>query len=109
MKAISDTGQQSISVVNRAPRLNVCITRWVENIDGWERFTLAHPFLVTLCEAIIYGNDDYLAFNKWSAEDKCSAMPHLKFLKSFQFVYALVTLETLKRTLLCLREPAVPF
>ena len=30
--------------------LNVCITRWVENIDGWERFSLVHPFLIEMCE-----------------------------------------------------------
>ena len=31
-----------------APILNVCITCWVENIDGWELFFLSHPFLVQL-------------------------------------------------------------
>jgi len=26
------------TISSRNPLLNVCITRWVENIDGWERF-----------------------------------------------------------------------
>ena len=33
---------------SRVPLLNVCITRWVENIVGWECFTLAHPFLIKM-------------------------------------------------------------
>ena len=48
---------------SRNPLLNTCITRWVENIDGWERFSLAHPFLVKTCEVIF-----------WSPEDKKDAL-----------------------------------
>ena len=40
---------------NRNPILNVCVTRWIENIDGWERFSLSHPFLVEMLEIIING------------------------------------------------------
>jgi len=39
-----------------SPILNVCVTRWVENIDGWEQFSLCHPFLIQLLEGIVYGN-----------------------------------------------------
>ncbi len=28
--------------------LNVCVTRWVENIDGWERFSQYPPFLIEM-------------------------------------------------------------
>ena len=55
LKAIVRKGIQSCVGATRNPILNVCITRWVENIDGWEHFCLCHPFLVQLCEAIIYG------------------------------------------------------
>ena len=44
LKAVYQRGVQSDSTSTRAPILNVCITRWVENIDGWERFSLSHPF-----------------------------------------------------------------
>jgi len=55
----------------RNPLLNTCITRWVENIDGWERFSLAHPFLVKMCEVILYGESDYPQYNdNWLPEDK---------------------------------------
>ncbi len=33
--------------------LNVCVTRWVENFDGWECFSQYHPFLIEMCEVII--------------------------------------------------------
>ena len=58
LKTIVHEGIQSGVGVSRTPILNVCITRWVENIDGWERFSLCHLFLVQLCEAIIYGTSE---------------------------------------------------
>ena len=103
MKAIYQNCIQSSS--SRAPVLNVCITHWVENIDGWKRLTLSHPFLVSMCEVIIYGNSEYNMYNEgWSVEDKRNAQAHLNALVSFEFVYALVTLQ---RSLLYLREAAV--
>ena len=69
---------------NRSSILNVCITRWVENIDGWERFSQYHPFLVELCEVILYGNSEFHDYNDgWSAEDKKNSLAHLKALESF--------------------------
>lgn len=49
---------------SRSPLLNVCIIRWVENIDGWERFSLCHPVLVSMCEVIIYGNSEYELYSE---------------------------------------------
>ena len=90
---------------SRSPILNVCITRWVENIDGWERFCLCHPVLVSMCEVIVYGNSEYELYNQgWSVEDKRNAQAHLNSLLSFEFVYTLVTLQ---RSLLCLKDAAV--
>ena len=43
LKAI--IGKRSQVGTNRASILNVCVTRWVENIDGWERFSQYHPSL----------------------------------------------------------------
>ena len=43
----------------RTPLLNVCVTRWVENIDGWDRFSTTHPYFVKMCEVILYGDPDY--------------------------------------------------
>jgi len=44
LKAIVHEGIQSGVGASRTPILNVCITRWVENIDGWERFCFVIPF-----------------------------------------------------------------
>ena len=59
LRAIYQKGVQEGIASSRAPLLNVCITRWVENIDGWEQFTLCHPFLVHMCEVILYGDDNF--------------------------------------------------
>ncbi len=73
--------------------LNVCVTRWVENIDGWERFSQYHPFLIEICEVIIYGNSEFESYNDgWNAEDKKNSLAHLKALESFEFAYSLVTI-----------------
>ena len=78
---------------NRSSILNVCITRWVENIDSWERFSQYQPFLVELCEVILYGNSEFHDYNDgWSPEDKKNSLAHLKALESFEFIYSLVTL-----------------
>ena len=103
MKAIYQKGIQSAS--SRAPLLNVCITRWVENIDGLQQFSLSHPFLVGMCEVIVYGDSEYEMYNEgWSLEDKRNAQAHLNALESFEFVYTLVTLQ---RSLLYLKEAVV--
>ena len=48
LKQLHCTSKNSMSSHGRAPLLNVCVTRWVENIDGWDRFSTAHPF----CEGV---------------------------------------------------------
>ena len=56
---------------SRQTLLNICITHWVENIDGWEHFSLAHPFLVKMFEVKLNGSSDFPLFNDgWSTEDK---------------------------------------
>ena len=83
----------------------MCITHWVENIDGWERFSLSFPFLIEMCEAIVYRNSGLELFSdNWPADDKKNALAHMKSLESFEFVYALITLQ---RSLLYVKEAVV--
>ena len=79
----------------RIPLLNTCITRWVENIDGWERFSLAYPFLIRMCEVVLYGDTDFPLYSdgSWSADDKKNALAHMKALESFEFLYSIITLQ----------------
>ena len=105
LKALFLRDVQSGSTQSRSPLLNVCITRWVENIDGWERFSLCHPFLIQMCEAIVYGNSELEMYSdNWPAEDKRNALAHLKALESFEFIYALVALQ---RSLLYLKHAVI--
>ena len=57
IKAIVTKGISSQSS-SRTPLFNVCITRWVENIDGCKRFSLAHPFMIKMFEAIQLENSE---------------------------------------------------
>ena len=89
----------------RVPLLNVCITRWVENIDGWERFSQAHPYLIKMCEVVLYGNSEFSLYNDgWSPEDKKNALAHMKALESFEFIYSLIALS---RSLLYLKDAVI--
>ena len=104
LKAVYQKGVQAGTNQSRNPILNVCITHWVENIAGRERFCLSHPFLIHMCEVIVYGDPEFeLHHDNWTAEDKRNAMVHLKALENFEFLYALVTLQ---RCLMYLREAA---
>ena len=77
----------------------------MENIDGLQQFSLSHPFLVGMCEVIVYGDSEYEMYNEgWSVEDKRNAQAHLNALESFEFVYTLVTLQ---HCLLYLKETVV--
>ena len=79
LRAIYQKGVQEGIASSRAPLLNVCITRWVENIDGWERFTLCYPFLVHMCEVILYGDDNFETYNDGlTADDKRNALAYFE-------------------------------
>ena len=83
----------------------MCITQWVENVDGFERFSLCHPHLIKVCEIILYGDSTYPMFNDgWTAEDKRNSLAYLKALESFEFLYCMVTLH---RSLLYLKGASV--
>ena len=52
---------------------------------------LCHPYLVEMCEVIIYGNEHYTMLSDWfSADNKKNTAAHLKSLESFSFIYATV-------------------
>lgn len=102
MKAITS---EMTHPTSRNPILNVCKTRWIENIDGWERFAQAHPFMVKLCEIIIYGGGNFPQYSDgWTAEDKKNALAHMKCLESFEFIYCMTTIS---RSLIYLKKTAV--
>ena len=66
---------------------------------------MAHPFLIKMCEVIIYGDSEYEKYSDgWTPEDKRNALVHLKVLESFEFVYILVILQ---HSLLYLKQAAV--
>lgn len=77
----------------------------LKNIDGWERFSLSFPFLIELCEASVYRNSGLELFSdNWPADNKKNALSHMKCLESFEFVYALITLQ---QSLLYMKEAVV--
>ena len=81
------------------------VDKLVENIDGCEHFSLAHPFLVKIFEVTFYVSSDFPLYSDgWSSEDKQNVLAYLKKLESLEFVYSMVILS---RSLLCLKEAVV--
>ena len=81
------------------------VTRCLDNNDGWERFSTAHPFLIKMCEVIPYGDPDYPLYNdNWPAQVKKNALTYLKGLESLEFIYCMVTLT---HSLVYLRDAVV--
>ena len=104
LKCVFEHDIQEGATSNRNPILNVCITRWVENIDGWERFSRSHHFLVSMLEIILRGGSEFEMYDDgWSPEDKRNALAHLKAIESFEFIYII----NLQRSLLYLKEAVV--
>ena len=71
---------------------------------------MSSPFLIEMCEAIIYRNSGLELFSdNWPADDKENALAHMKSLESFEFVYALITLQQsflyVKQAVVALQAP----
>ncbi len=67
---------------------------------------MAHPFLIEMCETILYGNDNFPLYNdrSWTPEDKRNVLAHMKALESFEFIYSMVSLH---QSLFYLKKAAV--
>ena len=75
------------------------------HIEGWEHFSLTHPYLIQTCEFIVYGCAKIPQYNdNWDASDKKNALAHLKSLESFEFIVSMIILQ---RTLMYLKEAVV--
>ena len=87
-------GNNNVHNTSRVPLLKMCVTRWVENINSWEKFSTAHSSLIKMCEVILYGDPDHLLYNdNWPAEVKKNALAFLKGLESSEFIHCMVTLS----------------
>ena len=85
----------------RQTLLNICITRWAENIDGWEHFSMAHSIGEDVRSGTLWKYDFPLYSDGWSSEDKQNTLAYMKKQESFEFVSSMVTLF---RSLLYLKE-----
>ena len=66
---------------------NVCVTHWVENLDGYDQFLLAYPYIVETLEII--SHKLYLEKNpnwhQWDTESRRTASTLLAGIATFDF------------------------
>lgn len=83
---------------------NVCVTRWVENLDGYNQFLLAYPYIVEALEVIAHKLhlEKYPTWRKWDTESRRRASGLLSGISNFEFC---VVWTTMVKSLFYLRGP----
>ena len=83
---------------------NVCITRWVENLDGYNQFLLAYPYIVEALEVISHKLhlEKYPNWRQWDTESRRTASALLAGIATFEFC---IVWTTVVRSLFYLRGP----
>ena len=83
---------------------NVCITRWVESLDGYNQFLLAYPHIVESLEVISHKLhlEKYSNWRQWDNESRRTASALLAGIATFEFC---IVWTTVVRSLFYLRVP----
>ena len=83
---------------------DVCVTRWVENVDGYNQFLLAYPYIVETLEAISHKLlfEKYPSWRQQDKESRKTASALLAGIATFEFWIAWTTVV---RSLSYLRGP----
>ena len=73
--------------LNQKVIFNCCVTRWVENLDGYNQFLLAYPYIIEALEVIAnkLHLDRYPEWNDWDNESRRRASSALAGIANFEF------------------------
>ena len=73
---------------------NVCVTRWFENLDGYNHFLLTYPFIIEALEVITHKLhlERYLNWSDWDNESWRRVASALAGISSFEFCVVFTTI-----------------
>ena len=72
---------------HQKPNFDVCVTRWVENVDGYNMFLIVYPFIIEAPEvmALKLHLEKYPEWSKFDQENGSRKNRALGSLRSFHF------------------------
>ena len=73
---------------------NVCVTRWFENLDGYNHFLLTYPFIIEALEVIAHKLhlEKYLNWSHWNNESWRRVASARAGISSFEFCVVFTTI-----------------
>ena len=73
---------------------NVCVTRWVENLDGYNHFLLTYPYIIEALEVIAHKLhlEKYLNWSDSDNESRRRAASALAGISNFEFCVVFTTI-----------------
>ena len=67
MKLLEEVMKQNPRYSSQKVIFNVCVTRWVENLDGYNHFLLTYPYIKEALEEVF---EKYLNWPDWDNESR---------------------------------------
>ena len=82
----------------------VCVTRWVDYLDGYNHFLLTYPYIIEALEVIAHKlhPEKYLNWSDWDNESRRRGASALAGISNFEFC---VVFTTIVKSLFYLRDP----
>ena len=104
MKLLEEVVKQNPHYSSQKVFFNVCVTRWIENLHGYNHFLLTYPYITEALEVIAYKLhlEKYLNWSDSDNESRRRAASALAGISNFEFC---VAFGTIVKSLFYLRDP----
>ena len=104
LKLLEEVVKQNPHYSSEKVIFNVCVTRQVENLDGYNHFLLTYPHIIEALEVIAHKLhlEKYLNWSNWDNESRRRAASALPGISNFEFC---VVFTTIVKLLFYLRGP----
>ena len=89
MKLLEEVVKQNPRYSSQKVISNVCVTRWVENLDGYNHFLLTYPYIKEALEEVF---EKYLNWPDWDNESRRRAASALARISNFEFCVVFTTI-----------------
>ena len=89
MKLLEEVVKQNPRYSSQIVIFNVCLTRWVENLDEYNHFLLTYPYIKEALEEVF---EKYLNMPDWDNESRRRVVNFLARISNFEFCVVFTTI-----------------